>query len=37
MRLYPLEVMAGTRSADVVAEKKEGRTTDGILEKENLK
>ena len=30
MRLYPLEVTAGTRSADVVAEGKEGKTTDGM-------
>ena len=29
-RLYPLEVMAGTRSADVVAEDEEGETTDGM-------
>ena len=29
-RLYPLEVTAGTRSADAVAEDEEGKTTDGM-------
>ena len=32
-RLYPLEITAGTRSADVVAEDEKGKTTDGMEKK----
>ena len=34
VRIYQLEVTAGTRSADVVAEDEEGKTTDGMEKRE---